>query len=57
MDLVIDPQPDAEQREALELALAGLAADHKSARGSRSAWWKAGVAESIDEGALDDELD
>jgi hypothetical protein len=54
MDVLIDPEPDAEQREAVELALADLLARDEASAPSRSNWWKAGVAENLEDGAPDE---
>ena len=44
MNLDWRPEPTAEEREALEQALARLLAEPEDARG---AWWRAGVGESL----------
>jgi hypothetical protein len=49
MDLLIEPEPDPEQREAFELALAKLGPAEP-----RSEWWEAGVAENLENGAVGD---
>jgi hypothetical protein len=54
MGLTIDPEPDADQREAVELALAELLPGGEATGACRSAWWRAGVAESLEDGTLDD---
>jgi hypothetical protein len=38
------PEPSPEEREALERALARVLAERED---PRSAWWRAGVAESV----------
>jgi hypothetical protein len=42
----IRPEPSPEEREAIEEALARLTAPQAD---SRSAWWRAGVAEDLSE--------
>jgi hypothetical protein len=49
VQLEIIPEPSAEERAAIELALATLSRDQFAVR---SAWWSAGVVDSPD----DDEL-
>ena len=43
MRIDITPEPSAEERAAIELALAELAID---GRGDRGAWWRQGLAEA-----------
>lgn len=45
MELDWRPEPTPEEREALEQALARLLDDRAQ---PRSAWWRAGVAESVE---------
>jgi hypothetical protein len=40
------PEPSPEEREALERALARLLAEHAN---PRSAWWREGVRESLED--------
>jgi hypothetical protein len=44
VELRWSPEPSAEEREALERALARLLAERSE---PRSAWWRAGVAENV----------
>lgn len=44
MELEIRPEPSPEEREALERAFARLLAEPED---GRSAWWAAGVRESV----------
>ena len=44
MQLEIEPEPSSEEREALERALAALAAPSADPRG---AWWREGVRENV----------
>jgi hypothetical protein len=57
MDLVIEPEPDAEQREAVELALTKLFGRVEAGQAFRSAWWTAGVSENFEGGAFEDGFD
>jgi hypothetical protein len=57
MDLVINPEPGPEQRDALERALAKLFPEDTAGTASVSAWWKEGVAENLDGGAFDEGVD
>jgi hypothetical protein len=52
VDLEWRPEPTAEEREALELALARALAERPE---PRSAWWREGVLESVSP-EPDDEL-
>jgi hypothetical protein len=52
MELEITPEPPPEEREALERALARLLAE--PAR-ERSAWWREGVRENLDDVELSPE--
>ena len=45
MDLEISPEPTPEEREALLAALARL----NGRAGGGSAWWEAGIRESVEE--------
>jgi hypothetical protein len=54
MDTVIVPEPDPQQRAALELALVRLGDGEDADTASRSVWWEAGVAENLEDGAGDD---
>jgi hypothetical protein len=54
MELVVFPEPDPQEREAVELALAGLVAAREDDAASRSAWWRAGVAENLDDTSSDE---
>jgi hypothetical protein len=47
--LQIDPEAGADERAALEQALAGIRA--ATAAPARSAWWRAGVRESVEDAA------
>ena len=46
MRIDITPEPSAEVRAAIELALAKLATD---AKGDRDAWWRQGLVELTEE--------
>lgn len=46
MRAVFDPDPDPEEREALEIALGRLLAAPAE---PRSAWWRQGVEEALDD--------
>jgi hypothetical protein len=46
VELAWRPEPSPEEREALERALARLLAERADAR---SAWWREGVRESLEE--------
>jgi hypothetical protein len=54
METVIVPEPDPQQRAALELALVRLGDGEDADTASRSVWWEAGVAENLEDGAGDD---
>jgi hypothetical protein len=54
MELVVVPEPDPQEREAVELALAGLLARGEDGSASRSAWWRSGVAENLDDTSSDE---
>lgn len=45
MDVEISPEPTPEEREALLAALARL--NGQAREGSGSAWWEAGIRESV----------
>jgi hypothetical protein len=47
MDVVIEPQPSPEEREAIELALARLQDDELPPE-YRSPWRRAGIAENVE---------
>ena len=51
MELDVRPEPGAEEREALARALADLV--HAPAEGERTAWWRAGVRQNLDEPGSD----
>jgi hypothetical protein len=44
MDYEVTPEPEPEEREALERALERLLAEPKD---SRSEWWRVGVGENV----------
>jgi hypothetical protein len=45
VDVEIDPEPSAEERAAIEIAVAALL-DHRS---QATPWWRAGVQEATEE--------
>lgn len=45
MDVEISPEPTPEEREVLLAALAGL----NGGAGGGSAWWEAGIRESVED--------
>jgi len=45
VDVEISPEPTPEEREALLAALAGL----NGGAGGGSAWWEAGIRESVED--------
>jgi hypothetical protein len=47
VELDVRPEPDAAEREALARALADRL--RAPAGGERTAWWRAGVRENVDE--------
>ena len=47
MDVEISPEPTPEEREALWAALARLNGEVRESLGS--AWWEAGIRESVEE--------
>ena len=47
--LEITPEPTPEGREALERALAQLLDKPEDRRSARSAWWRAGIQETLTE--------
>jgi hypothetical protein len=46
MELEITPEPSAEERAAIEAAVAAL---YAGLRETRSAWWHAGVIDAVEE--------
>jgi hypothetical protein len=54
MDIVIVPEPDAQDRAVVELALVRLGAGDDADTASPSVWWEAGVEENLEDGAVDD---
>jgi hypothetical protein len=50
VELLIQPEPDPADREALELALARLLEPMQPPPAYVSAWRRAGIAENLDEG-------
>jgi hypothetical protein len=53
--LVVRPEPDPEERLAIEAALRRLGANEGGASGPGE-WWHAGIQESVDEEAERDAL-
>jgi hypothetical protein len=54
MELIVVPEPGPGEREAVELALARLLDGSDSRPAIRGAWWEAGIAENVDDDAVDD---
>jgi hypothetical protein len=54
VDLTIVPEPDPQQRKAVELALTRLLDGNRSKSVARSAWWEAGIAEDVEDDAGED---
>jgi hypothetical protein len=48
VDVVIEPEPSPEEREAIELALGRLLEDEAVPPAYRSAWRRAGIAENVE---------
>jgi hypothetical protein len=47
MELEIDPEPTADERTAIEQALAPAGVDQERRPGRRGAWWRAGIDEAL----------